>query len=81
MQKTAAAEKVIDIVAQNKYVRAGPHFWVAKLLHQRGPLSSKKIWEEYLKDPTVEKGLLKSKTYLKERILTQMEVQGKVIKA
>ena len=74
MNKTG---QVIDIIS-HKYVREGPHLWVAKLLHQRGPLSSKKIWEEFIKDASVEKDLIKSKTFLKERILDQMYTQGKL---
>ncbi len=35
---------------QNKYVRDGPHLWVATLLNSKGCLSSKGIWEEFLKD-------------------------------
>ncbi len=71
--------KVIDIVAKD-YVREGPHLWVSKLLYQRGPISSKKIWEEFIKDPSVSKELIKSKSFLKERVLHQMEIQGKIVK-
>jgi hypothetical protein len=56
-------------VVSQRYVREGAHLWVSKLLHQRGALSSKKIWEEFIKDPTVEKDVIKSKHFLKERIL------------
>jgi hypothetical protein len=74
--------KTLEVVAQGKnIVSHGPHLWVSKLLHQRGPLSSSKIWEEFLKDPSVEKELIQSKSFLKERILKQMLVQGKVVKA
>jgi hypothetical protein len=58
------AEKIIDI-AFSKYVKGGPHLWVSKLLHQRGPLSTKKIWDEYVKDAAVDKDLIKSKNFLK----------------
>lgn len=71
--------KTIEVVSQ-KYVREGPHLWVSKLLFQRGPLSSKKIWEEFIKDPSVEKELIKSKNFLKERVLLQMQIQGKLVK-
>jgi hypothetical protein len=73
------AEKVIEVVSQ-KYVRDGPHLWVSKLLYQRGALTSRKIWEEFMKDNSVEKDLIKSKNFLKERILQQMHVQGKIVK-
>ncbi len=33
-----------------KFVRGGPHLWVSKLLYKKGPLSSNRIWEEFLKD-------------------------------
>ena len=69
--------KTVEIVSE-KFVRQGPHLWVSKLLHQRGPLSTNKIWEEFIKDSTVEKDLIKSKSFLKERILHQMMMQGKI---
>jgi hypothetical protein len=50
----------------DKYVRKGAHLWVSQLLHQRGPLSSGKIWEEFMKDPSVEKETIKSKHFLKD---------------
>lgn len=71
--------KTIEVVSQ-RYVRDGAHLWVSRLLHQRGSLSSKKIWEEFLKDPSVEKDVIKSKHHLKERILHQMFMQGKLVK-
>jgi hypothetical protein len=71
--------KTIEVVSQ-RYVRDGPHLWVSRLLHQRGSLSSKKIWEEFLKDPSVEKDVIKSKHHLKERVLHQMYMQGKLVK-
>jgi hypothetical protein len=55
-------------------VRDGAHLWVSKLLHQRGPLSTNKIWEEFIKDQSVEKNIIKSKSFLKERIIHQMEM-------
>ena len=51
---------------------------MSKLLHQRGALSTNKIWEEFIKDASVEKDLIKSKSFLKERILHQMVMQGKI---
>lgn len=72
--------KVIDIASEKGVVRSGAHLWVSKLLHQRGPLSSTKIWEEFIKDSSVEKDLIKSKHFLKDRILHQMHAQGKLVK-
>lgn len=46
---THIGTKIIDIVSK-RYVTEGPHLWVARLLYSRGCLSSKKIWEEFLKD-------------------------------
>jgi hypothetical protein len=57
-------EKVVDITF-NGYVRTGPHLWVSKLLYSRGALSSKKIWDEFIKDQSVDKDLIASKTFLK----------------
>jgi hypothetical protein len=62
-------------------VTGGPSLWVSKLLHQKGCISTSKIWEEYQKDLTVDRKLIKSKNYLKERILHQMELQGKIEKS
>ena len=60
----------------------GPHLWVAKLLHHRGSLSSKKIWEEYQKDHTLaDPEMIRSKTYLKTKILYDMHLLGKLQKA
>lgn len=77
---SSAAGQVIDVVSK-KYVRAGPHLWVSKLLHQRGPLSSNKIWEEFLKDGSIERELISSKSFLKHRVLHTMFMQGKIVKA
>ena len=64
MSSKEIATKIVDI-AFNGYVRGGPHLWVSKLLYQRGALSSRKIWDEFVKDPSVEKDLITSKTFLK----------------
>jgi hypothetical protein len=45
-----AASQTIEIASQKYMVRSGPHLWVSKLLNERGCLSAKKIWEEFLKD-------------------------------
>ena len=73
------AKTVIDVVTKH-YVRDGPALYISRLLHQRGALSSKKIWDEYIKDPTAEKDLFPSKSYMKERILRTMKEQGKLVK-
>lgn len=78
--KAKVAEQVIDIVSNKGVVRDGPHLWVSKLLQTKGPMSSKKIWEEFLKDPTVSKDIIKSRSFLKERILYTMMMQGKIVR-
>ena len=75
-------KKVIEISATKRYVNKGPHLWVSQLLHLRGSISSNKIWEEYLKDNSLEdKNMIPSKNYLKEKILHNMRCQGKIEKA
>ena len=52
-------------------------------------MSSNKLWDEYVRDNQTKvdhegnpsKDLIHSKTFLKERILKQMESQGKIEKA
>jgi hypothetical protein len=74
-------KKIIE-VSSKKYVTDGPQLWVSKLLHLRGAVSSNKIWEEYLKDTTLEdKDLIKSKNFLKDRVLHEMYLLGKIDKA
>eukprot|EP00347_Sterkiella_histriomuscorum_P017075 403350762 len=73
-----STKQVIDVASRKFLVTGGPALWVSKLLHQRGCLSANKIWEEFQKDPLVDKNLIKSKSYLKERILDLMETQGKI---
>ena len=41
-------------------------------------MSSNRIWEEFLRDQTTPKTLIPSKSFLKARILHQMEAQGKI---
>jgi hypothetical protein len=76
----AVTQSVIEITT-NKYVAHGPHLWVSKLLYNKGTISSKRIWEEFQKDQTVDKELINSKSFLKNRILEQMLRQGKIVKA
>ena len=56
----------------------GPHLWVSTLLHEKGSLSSNRIWEEFLRDQDETKPEIPSKSFLKGRILHQMEAQGKI---
>lgn len=87
MQK-GAQEVVMDVVAR-AYIKGGPHLWVAQTLYKKGCLSSNKLWDEYVRDHQAKvdhkgnpsKDLIQSKSFLKERILKQMESQGKIEKA
>ena len=73
--------KIVDL-AGKKYVTGGPHLYVSQLLYKMGPMSSKKIWVEYLKDNAVDNlNFIHSKKYLKEKILYNMHIQGKIAKA
>ena len=75
-------KKVIEISANKRYVTKGPHLWVSQLLHLRGSISANKIWEEYLKDNTLEdRDMIRSKSFLKNSILHNMRAQGKIEKA
>ncbi|CDW84497.1 UNKNOWN [Stylonychia lemnae] len=78
MSASKAAVEVINVASRKHLVTGGPCLWVSKLLHEKGVLSSNRIWEEYLKDQSVEKDLIKSKSYLKNKILYQMHLQGKI---
>ena len=60
-------------------VTGGPQLWISCLLHNKGALSTNRIWEEFIRDNKVDKNLFKSKTYLKE-ILNQMQDMGKLEK-
>ncbi|CAI2384827.1 unnamed protein product [Moneuplotes crassus] len=63
------------------YVRGGPHLWISSLLHKRGALTTAKIWEEFQRDKTTNPDDIQSKTYLKAKILSQMEAEGKIARA
>ncbi|EAS03039.1 hypothetical protein TTHERM_00444220 (macronuclear) [Tetrahymena thermophila SB210] len=61
------------------YVEGGPQYYIAKLLNQKGPLNKNQIWFEYQRDQeAVKNNIIPSRTYLKEKILTQMVRQGKL---
>ena len=78
LKETAAAAQTETV---KKYVTGGPHLWVSTLLHEKGSLSTDRIWEEFLRDKTVSKELINSKSFLKSRILFQMEQQGKIVRS
>ena len=74
-------KKVIE-VSTKRWVVDGPHLWVSQLLHLRGQISSNKIWEEYQKDNSLENpDMIRSKTFLKQKVLHDMKIQGKIEKA
>ena len=74
-------KKVIE-VSTKRWVVDGPHLWVSQLLHLRGSISTNKIWEEYQKDNTLEDpDMIPSKNFLKQKIIKDMYLQGKIAKA
>jgi len=63
-------------------IKSGPHLYVSQILLSKGPLTGTEIWNEYIKDPSaVDQNLLKSKTFLRQRVLKSMKAQGKIQKA
>ena len=76
----ASAATAVEVFSTKKYVTGGPHLWVSGLLQEKGCLSTNRIWEEFLRDQDTPNKLIPSKSFLKRKILFQMEQQGKVIK-
>ena len=67
-------KKVIE-VSTKTYVKDGPHLYVSQLLYKMGPMSTKKIYAEYLKDNAVdEMNFIHSRNHLKNKILGLMLV-------
>ena len=62
----------MDGLSAKKYVTGGPHLWVSTLLHEKGCLSTARIWEEFLRDKNTPNNLIHSKTFLKDKILYNM---------
>ena len=83
MQKTGAemVASAAKSVSKRQYVEGGPMLWVSTTLHHRGALSANRIWEEYVRDDSTEKDLIKSKSFLKRKLLPQMYKAGKVERA
>lgn len=81
MQKAAQ-----EVVKHPKYVKGGPQLWVAQTLYKKGNISTNMLWDEYTRDTEVkinltgqpETDLIKSKNFLKERVLATMLAQGKI---
>ena len=69
---TPVANEALNKYANRKYVTGGPHLWVATLLHEKGTMSTNRIWEEYKRDTATPDDLIKSKSFLKNKILFQM---------
>ena len=46
----AATEQVLNVTSK-LYVTKGPQLWVSKTLYVRGTISSKKLWDEFQRDP------------------------------
>ena len=85
MASTNSPAKIVtatlETMTKKKYVTGGPHLWVSVLLHEKGNMSSNRIWEEFLRDQTVPNSMIASKSFLKNRILQQMEAQNKIKRA
>ena len=77
---TPIANEALNKYANKQYVTGGPHLWIATLLHEKGTMSSNRIWDEYQRDNTVPDGMIPSKTFLKNKILYQMAKQKKIKK-
>ena len=75
-----ASKAAQEILSKKKYVTGGPCLWVSTLLHEKGCLSTNRIWEEFLRDEQTTKDMIPSKSFLKSKILNQMQIQGKIVK-
>lgn len=64
-----ATEQIIDIAANKFYINKGPHLWISQTIYNKGPMTTKKLWEEYQRDESAERDLIKSKNHLRDRIL------------
>jgi hypothetical protein len=70
-------------------VKGGPQLWVSTLLYEKGDISTKRIWDEYVRDRSKkfnrfgqeDADLIPSKNFLKERVLDKMLLQGFVKKS
>ena len=52
MVSNKVTTELVELTAK-KYVRGGPHLWISTLLHEKGAMSTNRIWEEFLRDTTV----------------------------
>ena len=77
---TPVADVALNKYANKQYVTGGPHLWVSTLLHEKGTMSTNRIWDEYNRDNSTPDGMIKSKSFLKNKILYQMLQQGKIQK-
>ena len=66
---------------KSKKVSSGPQVWVSCLLHQKGALSTNRIWEEFTRDSKVEKDLIPTKSYLKNQVIQKMIINKKITPA
>ena len=77
---TPVANEALNKYAHKQYVTGGPHLWISTLLHEKGIMSTNRIWEEYKRDTSTPDDFIKSKSQLKNKILYQMLQQGKIQK-
>ena len=80
MASKAAASGQLATMSAKKYVTGGHQLWVSSLLHEKGAVSTNRIWEEFLRDQGTPRALIPSKSFLKHRVLSLMEQQGKISK-
>ena len=79
MVSNKVTTELVELTAK-KYVRGGPHLWISTLLHEKGAMSTNRIWEEFLRDTTVPNSVIQSKSFLKSRVLHEMMKNGKIEK-
>lgn len=76
--KTAKAEKKEK---KKVVVTTGPSLFVSLLLHKMGALSTREIWDQYLKEKATNPEVkIRSLTFLKRNIIQPMEKQGKIVR-
>ena len=79
--KEAENAKPEGYVPKTFYVTSGPHLYISKMLNQKGALSVKEIWHEYTRDQQAKTDeVLRSLTYLKQKIIPTMVEQRKIEK-
>ena len=64
---------------ERAYHTSGPYLFVSKLLNKKGPLTSKQIYREYLKDEEAKnENIINSLAHLKQKVLKPMRENKKI---